>query len=64
MTNRAVIDRTGRCTARAIPVPNNSLCGSITSDFLGAVDIAMTGVGGRNTLIEKMVLLTLVTRAA
>lgn len=44
-------------TARAIPVPNKSIYAGysyITSDFLGAVDIAMTG-GGRaeNSLWPK-----------
>ena len=46
-------------TARAIPVPNKSIYAGysyITSDFLGAVDIAMTGVwtGGILSQAEKM----------
>ena len=55
-------------TARAIPVPNKSIYAGysyITSDFLGAVDIAMTGVwaGGILSQAEKWIWLTSSLRA-
>ncbi|HCF8180558.1 hypothetical protein [Klebsiella variicola] len=55
-------------TARAIPVPNKSIYAGysyITSDFLGAVDIAMTGVwaGGILSQAEKMDMADLVTQS-
>lgn len=54
-------------TARAIPVPNKSIYAGysyITSDFLGGVDIAMTGgAGGKLSLAEKMDMVDLVTQS-
>lgn len=53
---------------RAIPAPNKSIYAGysyITSDFLGSVDIAMTGVwvGGTLSQTEKMTMLDLVTQS-